>query len=102
MYFDMDWALHAYDVSGDGTPVHMWTFDYPRKNGIEFANDAPVIDAEGNVYIGTEKHWVYCIDPSGDEVWSIRIAGSVLHSPAIGEDGQLYIGDDKGYMYAIG
>lgn len=101
MYFEGHWALRAYDVSGDDAPVHLWTFDYPNKPGMERANDAPVIDVDGNVYIGTEKHWVYCIDPLGQEVWSIRIAGSVEHSPAIGENGWLYVGDDKGYLYAI-
>ncbi len=93
--------LCAYDVAGDGAPVHKWSFGYPDKCHTKFASDAPVTDAAGNVYIGTDKRYVFGIDANGVMMWSVRVAGKVVYSPAIGEDGTLYVGDDQGYVYAI-
>ena len=64
--------------------------------------EAPVIDASGNVYIGTETGYLYKLTGSLGLVWKKLIeANSEIYSPAIGSDGTIYCGTGMGKLVAV-
>jgi len=65
--------------------------------------DAPVIDAQGNVYFGTDSGYLYKVGPELDTVfWRTRLlAHGEVHGPAIGSDGTIYCASDSFRVYAI-
>ncbi len=65
--------------------------------------DAPVIDAQGNVYFGTDSGYLYKVGPELDTVfWRTRLlANGAIHSPIIGGDGTIYCASDFSRVYAI-
>jgi outer membrane protein assembly factor BamB len=65
--------------------------------------DAPVIDAQGNVYFGTDSGHLYKVGPELDTVfWRTRLlANGAIHSPIIGGDGTIYCASDFSRVYAI-
>ena len=65
--------------------------------------DAPVIDAQGNVYFGTDSGHLYKVGPELDTVfWRSRLlANGAVHSPIIGGDGTVYCASDQSRIYAI-
>jgi outer membrane protein assembly factor BamB len=65
--------------------------------------DAPVIDAQGNVYFGTDSGYLYKMGPELDTVfWRTRLlAKGEVHGPVIGGDGTIYCASDSFRLYAI-
>ena len=65
--------------------------------------DAPVIDAQGNVYFGTDSGYLYKVGPELDTLfWRTRlIANGEIHSPIVGSDGTAYCASDSSRVYAI-
>ncbi len=65
--------------------------------------DAPVIDAQGNVYFGTDSGYLYKMGPELDTVyWRTRLlANGEIHGPVIGGDGAVYCASDQSRVYAI-
>jgi outer membrane protein assembly factor BamB len=65
--------------------------------------DAPVIDAQGNVYFGTDSGYLYKMGPELDTVfWRTRLlTNGEIHGPAIGGDGTVYCASDESRVYAI-
>lgn len=53
---------------------------------------APLIDAKGTVYFGSDDMKVYAADANGNELWSYQTDSNVVSSPQLAEDGTLYIG----------
>lgn len=52
---------------------------------------APVIDSDGNLYVGNQGSGLYCIAPDGSLKWSLTLGGlPVDTTPAIGPDGTVY------------
>ncbi len=64
--------------------------------------DAPVIDAQGNVYFGTDSGYPYKIGPDLDTLfWRTRlIASGEIHSPVVG-GGTIYCSSGSSYICAI-
>jgi len=48
----------------------------------------PTLDSDGNVYIGDESGWIYCLDTKGQLIWGHETRGPVLASAAVGADGR--------------
>jgi outer membrane protein assembly factor BamB len=65
--------------------------------------DAPVIDAQGNVYFGTDSGYLYKLGPELDTVfWRTRlIANGEVHSPLVGGGGAIYCASDSSRVYAV-
>ncbi len=59
--------------------------------------DAPAIDADGSVYIGTDSGYLVKIDADlSSPIWRVAIErGSEVHSPAIGSDGTVFCLSDS-------
>ena len=53
---------------------------------------APLIDADGNVYFGSDDKNVYAVDADGNEKWRYQTDSNVISSPVLAEDGTLYVG----------
>ena len=65
--------------------------------------DAPVIDAQGNVYFGTDSGYLYKMGPELDTVfWRTHLlANGEIRSPVIGGDGTVYCASESSRLYAI-
>lgn len=60
-----------------------------------------VIDADGNVYIGSADRSFYAIAPDGTERWS-KLTGEIVDSSALLDDlGRVYFGSGDGHLYAL-
>lgn len=60
------------------------------------------IDAEGNIYVGTEGEGnLIAFGKMGNEIWRFKAAGGILAAPAIDNDGNLYFGDNTGVFYML-
>ncbi len=65
--------------------------------------DAPVIDAQGNVFFGTDSGYLYKLGPELDTVfWRTRLLISgEIHGPTVGGDGTIYCASDSFRLFAI-
>jgi len=64
--------------------------------------DAPVIDATGNVYFGTDSGYLYKLGPDLSLLWRIRLlASGKVSGLALRSDGVLYCRSDSGRLYAV-
>jgi outer membrane protein assembly factor BamB len=65
--------------------------------------DAPVIDAQGNVYFGTDSGYLYKVGPELDTMlWRTRlIANGEIHGLVVGRDGAIYCGSESSRVYAV-
>lgn len=78
----------------DGTSMP-WVF--PTGKGIF---STPVIDADGNVYVGSADRSFYALAPDGTERWSLE-TGEIIDSSALLDDrGRVYFGSGDGHLYA--
>lgn len=64
--------------------------------------DAPVIDAGGNVYFGTDSGYLYKMSSTLAPLWRVSLqANGEVHGPVIGSDGTIYTVTDQGKVFAI-
>jgi len=65
--------------------------------------DAPAIDAQGNVYFGTDSGYLYKVGPELNTLfWRTRlIARGEIHSPIVDYDGTIYCSSESSRIYAI-
>ncbi len=64
--------------------------------------DAPVIDAGGNVYFGTDSGYLYKLTSSLFFLWRARLqAGGVIHGPVLDADGTVYCSSDSNRLFAV-
>ena len=61
---------------------------------------SPAIASDGTIYVGSDDHYLYAINPNGTLKWEHQTDGDILSSPAIAGDGTVYVGSYK-YLYAI-
>jgi outer membrane protein assembly factor BamB len=64
---------------------------------------APVIDAQGNVYFGTDSGYLYKVGPGLDTVfWRTRLTtGDRVLSPILGSAGTVFCVSDASRIYAV-
>jgi outer membrane protein assembly factor BamB len=64
--------------------------------------DAPVIDAGGNVYFGTDSGYLYKLTSGLFFLWRARLqAGGVIHGPVLDADGTVYCSSDSNRLFAV-
>jgi len=65
-------------------------------------NGAPVIDAQGNVYFGTDSGFLYKVGPGLDTMfWRTRFVAGSIYSPIVGSDGTVLCASDASCIYAV-
>jgi outer membrane protein assembly factor BamB len=62
---------------------------------------SPVIGLDGTIYVGSDDHNLYAINPDGTEKWRFLTANGIRSSPAIDSDGTIYTGSADNCLYAI-
>jgi|GEM_PF-2260460 len=53
---------------------------------------SPVVGADGTIYVGSNDHNLYAINPDGTQKWSFETGFLIQSAPAIGADGTIYVG----------
>jgi outer membrane protein assembly factor BamB len=88
-------GLSPYDTSGN-TGKLKWSFytGFPM-------HSSPGIGSDGTIYVGSDNHKFYAINPDGSEKWSFTTGNQVVSSPAIGSEGIIYVGSLDHKLYAI-
>jgi outer membrane protein assembly factor BamB len=89
---------NLYCLNSDGT-LH-WRFE----PGGAIKYSSPVLDAGGNVYIGSYDNRLYCVQSNGSLAWSYIVIGGLptmyppgmASSPALDADGNVYLCTDNG------
>ncbi len=61
----------------------------------------PVIDPQGQIYVGTSCGKLLAIHPQGRILWQYEATGIINTSPVIGGDGTIYCADSGGTIHAI-
>ncbi len=72
-----------------------WTFETEGRITAQ-----PVVDAEGNLYVGSHDGHLYALDRHGTERWK-RFLGDRIYSTALLADGRLYVGSDADTVWAL-
>ncbi len=64
--------------------------------------DAPVVDAQGAVYFGTDSGFLYKVGPWLDTTfWRVCLAAGKIHSPIVGSDGTVHCASESQSIFAI-
>ena len=71
-------------------------------HGLRGIWSAQVIDAHGDVYFGSQGHYIYGFNASGRQLFRVHARGPIDSYPALTGNGTLIIGDQVGTLYAIG
>jgi outer membrane protein assembly factor BamB len=74
----------------------LWSF--PTGGGIR---SSPALGWDGTVYVGSDDHSLYAINPDGTKKWSYETGDSIQSSPAIGRNGTIYVGSEDHNLYAV-
>jgi outer membrane protein assembly factor BamB len=98
------WAMFRHDLqhtgrspySGPSSPALRWSFS----TGDDIKS-SPAIAADGTIYVGSNDHKLYAINPDGSLKWSFSSGDDIRSSPAIAPDGTVYVGSDDGKLYAL-
>jgi outer membrane protein assembly factor BamB len=84
------------------TGVERWSFGIQGTGAPEFGiHGAPLEDARGNLYFGTQDDRIYALDARGRFLWAFPTRGDVDAPLVLGPDGTLYAGSDDGHLYAL-
>jgi outer membrane protein assembly factor BamB len=64
---------------------------------------APLIGADGAVYLGSTRGYFCCLNPDGTLRWKYELLDDdgISSSPAVGADGTTYFLAGDGYLYAL-
>ena len=62
---------------------------------------APVIGADGIVYISTDDGDIMAVSKDGEKIWSYSTGSAITRSPAMAADGTLYVVNSAGELYAF-
>ena len=91
------WSMYRHDAQRSGAtacegpevPELKWTFQAGGRLS------APIIAADGTIYVDSEDGNLHAIEPSGGEKWAYALPGEVTASPALAADGTIYVARDK-------
>ena len=62
---------------------------------------SPAIGPDGTIYVGSDDHYLYAINPDGTQKWEFQTGNTVVSSPTIGPDGTIYVGSADSNLYAV-
>jgi outer membrane protein assembly factor BamB len=61
----------------------------------------PVVDGDGNVYIGSADTYFYKFAPDGALVWKFKTGGIIDSSALLDDNGRVYVGAGDSYVYCL-
>jgi outer membrane protein assembly factor BamB len=63
---------------------------------------SPVVDAQGNIYVGSQDHHLYSLAPQGAIRWKFLTGHEILwSSPLLTANETIYIPSQDGFLYAV-
>lgn len=62
---------------------------------------SPVIDSEGNTYIGSGDHIFYAFSPTGEELWRFPTRDIIDSSALLDDRGRIYVPSGDGHVYCL-
>jgi len=62
---------------------------------------SPVVDGQGNVYIGSADTYFYKFGPKGDVLWKVKTGGIIDSSALLDDQGRVYVGSGDSNVYCI-
>ena len=68
----------------------------------EQVDTSAVLDADGNVYMGSFADKLVSLDPAGKLRWEFPTGGDIVSSAAIGPNGDIYVGSSSNRLFALG
>ena len=100
-----DWWMYQHDpqhtgrsaVNGPTMPGIKWK----TAVGTSSSMSSPVIAANGMLYVGSDDHHLYAVNPNGILQWTFSTEDRINSTPAIAADGTIYIGSYDTKLYAI-
>src|SRR5208337_4114657 len=101
------WPMFRHDMQHTGrsqfdTSANIGALKWAFTTGL-YIDSSPAVGADGTIYVGSEDHNLYAINPDGNLKWTFATGGGLYSSPALGADGTIYVGswspDDN--VYAI-
>lgn len=66
-----------------------------------YVQSSPAIDGNGNLYVGSDDHYFYCLRSTGSFLWRFHTGSLISSSPAIASDGSIYFGSQDYYIYSL-
>ncbi|MBN1430747.1 MAG: PQQ-binding-like beta-propeller repeat protein [Anaerolineae bacterium] len=101
---DAPWPMFRHDIQRAGRTTNLG----PQTNNLlwtyqtgDAVNSSPAVESDGTIYVGSEDHNLYAINPGGTLKWTYTTGGGVSSSPAIGHDSTIYIGSRDHSLYGI-
>ncbi|MFC1608117.1 SUMF1/EgtB/PvdO family nonheme iron enzyme, partial [Candidatus Latescibacterota bacterium] len=105
-----DGSVYIANSSGDIYSISKnGGLNWKYQTGDFIHHPSPVIDNDGNIYIGTGDPWsansggnIYALNKDGTLLWKYDTEGGVGSSaPSIGSDGTILVGAADRYLYAL-
>ena len=62
---------------------------------------SPVVDGDGNVYVGSADTIFYCFNPDGTVKWSIKTGEIIDSSALLDDEGYVYFGSGDANVYKV-
>jgi glucose dehydrogenase len=82
-----------------------WTFTPPDPNftGDTDIESSPTLDANGNIYIGSDDHFLYALDKdNGNELWRFDTGNNVESKPSVSDSRQtVYVEAESQFLFAV-
>lgn len=82
-------------VRGPAAAREAWRF---RAGDVVSAQ--PVIDAEGNVYVGSHDHFFYALDANGERRWRTDLGGPIYSTAAM-VGARIFVGSDADHFFCL-
>ena len=87
-------GAHVYRMERSGVVRH-------RFEALNKIFTSPAVDAEGNVYVGSQDDRVYALGPDLEVKWRRPLGGDVDSSPVLGDDLAVFVASDDGEVRAF-
>jgi outer membrane protein assembly factor BamB len=102
---DSPWPMFRHDLKHTGLSPYD-TSTNPGKLKWSFTigswvDSSTAIGSDGTIYVGSDGHKLYAINPDGIEKWNFTTGEYITSSPAIDSDGTIYVGSTDYKLYAI-
>jgi outer membrane protein assembly factor BamB len=99
-----DWSMFGHDpkhsrrspFTGPATNALRWSYTTG-----DAVSSSPALGEDGTVYVGSEDHNFYALNPDGSLRWNYTTGGVIESSPVIGVDGTVYVGSNDRKLYAL-
>lgn len=98
-----DWWMQGREPTHNSRSIYYG----PRSNNVAWSYPtgdeifaAPVIRADGWIYVGSDDYSLHAVNPQGVGEWTYP-TGDYVNAPIIGADGTVYFGSWDGNLYAV-